>query len=51
MGGDNGEKGGRVFRDIYKGYMNKTKGSGVGGGDSWGCLLYTSDAADDPRVV
>ena len=36
MGGDNGEKGGRVFRDIYKGYMNKTKVSGVGGGDRWG---------------
>ena len=26
MGGDNGGKGGRVFRNYYKGHMDKTKG-------------------------
>ena len=26
MGGDNGGKGGRVFRNSYKGHMDKTKG-------------------------
>ena len=26
MGGDNGKKGGRVFRNNYKGHMDKTKG-------------------------
>ena len=26
MGGNNGEKGGKVFRNNYKGYMDKTKG-------------------------
>ena len=26
MGGDNGGKGGRVFRNNYKGHMDKTKG-------------------------
>ena len=34
-----GGKGGRVFRNIYKGHMDKTKGgveSGLGGGDGWG---------------
>ena len=39
MGGDNGEKGGRVFRNNYKGHMGKTKGgveSEEGGGDGWG---------------
>ena len=28
----------------------KPKGGRIKGG-KWGCLLYTSDAADDPRVV
>ena len=40
MGGDNGRKGGRVFRKNYKGHMDKTKGraveAGEGGGDGWG---------------
>ena len=38
VGGDNGGKGGRVFRNNYKGHMEKTKvgvGSGEGGGDGW----------------
>ena len=48
MGGDNGGKRGRVFKKNYKGHMDKTKGGGSRGGS---CLLYTSDAADDPRVV
>ena len=26
MGGENGENGGRVFRNNYKGHMDKTKG-------------------------
>ena len=43
-GGTVGAKG---FRNYYKGHMDKTKGEG----GSRGCLLYTSDAADDPRVV
>ena len=25
VGGDNGGKGGRVFRNVYKGHMDKTK--------------------------
>ena len=36
MEGDNGGKVERVFRNIYKGHMDKTKvgvGSGMGGGD------------------
>ena len=37
----------RVFRNYYKGHMDKTKGEG----GSRGCLLYTSDAADDANVV
>ena len=37
MGGDNGGEGGRVFRNNYKGHMDKTKGAWkqgreVGGG-------------------
>ena len=31
--------GGRIFRNNYKGHMDKTKGgveSGEGGGDGWG---------------
>ena len=35
------------YRNYYKGHMDKTKGEGGGGG----CLLYTSDAADDWLVV
>ena len=34
-----GGKGGRVFRNTYKGHMDKTKGvreSRVGSGDCWG---------------
>ena len=33
-----GGKGGRVFRNMYKGRMDKTKrvGSRVGSGDGWG---------------
>ena len=34
-----GGEGGRVFRNIYKGHMDKTKGvvgSGVGDGGGWG---------------
>ena len=40
MGGDNGGKQGRVFRNNYKGHMEKTKEVRVeareGGGDGWG---------------
>ena len=38
VGGNSGGKGGRVFRNIYKGHMYKTKGvgSGVGSGGGWG---------------
>ena len=38
VGGDNGEKGGRVFRNNYKGHMDKTKGAEAreGGGDGSG---------------
>ena len=32
MGGDNGGKGGRVFRNNYKAHMDKTKGGGSKGG-------------------
>ena len=35
----------RVFRNYYKGHMDKTKGEGGSKGGI--CLLYTSDAADD----
>ena len=28
MGGDSGGKGGRIFRNYYKGHMDKTKGEG-----------------------
>ena len=35
VGGDNGGKGGRVFRNIHKGHMDKTKEGGIRGG-SWG---------------
>ena len=44
MGGDNGGKEGRVFRNNYKGHMDKTKvgvelgegsGNGWGGGEWW----------------
>ena len=28
MGGENGEKGGRVFRNNYKGHSDKTKAGG-----------------------
>ena len=35
-----GERRGRVkLRNLYKGHMEKD------------CLLYTSDAADDPEIV
>ena len=37
--GDNGREGGRVFRNKYKGHMDKTKvgvESGEGGRDGWG---------------
>ena len=36
MGGDNQGKGGRVFRNNYKGHMDpKGVGLKVGGGDGW----------------
>ena len=31
VGGDNGGEGGRVFRNSYKGHMDKTKGGGSRG--------------------
>ena len=38
VGGNNGGgEGGRVFRNIYKGHMDKTKGGGIRSG-RWGCL-------------
>ena len=54
-----------VYRSYYKGHKDKIKGESRGGGGRWDwlgwggglgrkcrdCLLYTSDAADDPRVV
>ena len=46
------------YRNYYKGHMDKIKGEGRGRGGrldwlGWveGCLLYTSDAADEPNVV
>ena len=33
----------RDYRNNYKGHMDKIKGEGGAGG----CLLYTSDAADE----
>ena len=39
MGGDNAGEGGRIFRNNYKGHMDKTKRgveAGEGGGESWG---------------
>ena len=39
MGGNNGGKGKRVFRNNYKGHMDRTKLGlelGEGGGDGWG---------------
>ena len=38
MGGDNGGKGERVFRNNYIGHMDKTKGEQKreGSGDDWG---------------
>ena len=56
VGRDNRGKVVSFFRNNYKGHMYKNKGgveTGEGGGDGWvggkgwGCLLYTSDAADD----
>ena len=41
-----GGRRGRVFRNMYKGHMDKTKGGRIKG-----CLLYTSDAADEHRDV
>ena len=43
VGGDKWGKRGRVFRNNYKGHMNKTKGGGWNqgrevGGDGWGGL-------------
>ena len=39
MEGSNGGKRERVFRNMYKGHMDKAKGRGVGsrvgGGDGW----------------
>ena len=35
VGGDNGGRGGRVFRNNYKGHMDKTKGGWLGWGESW----------------
>ena len=43
-----------IFRNYYTGHKDKTKGEGEAGergGFGWGCLLYTSDAADDWLVV
>ena len=45
-----------VFRIYYKGHMDKTKGKGGSRIGRWvwlgwgrGCLLYTSDAADERK--
>ena len=38
MGGDNGVKWGRVFRNNYKGHMDKTKGGGGSKAGRWGWL-------------
>ena len=46
--GVRGEKERRVFRNMDT--WTKPKRGRIKGGE-WGCLLYTSDAADDPRVV
>ena len=32
--------GGRVFRNYYKGHMDKTKGEGGGRGGRWVCLEW-----------
>ena len=37
MGGDNGGKKGKVFRNNYKGHIDKTKAGGIRGG-RWGWL-------------
>ena len=39
MRGDNGEKGGRVVRNMYKGHLDKTKGGRIKGG-KWGQLVW-----------
>ena len=35
VGGDNGGEGGRVFRNSYKGHMDKTKEEGGSKGGRW----------------
>ena len=50
MGGDNGRKRGRVFRNKYKGHMDKTKAgveSGKDGGDGWGGGEWWREEADN----
>ena len=44
-----GGKGGRVFRNMYKGHMDKAKGAGskVGGGDGWGRGLWWGRNGDN----
>ena len=37
VGGDNGRIRGRVFRNMYKGHIHKTKGGKIKGGE-WGWL-------------
>ena len=44
MGGDNGGKGGRVFRNNYKGHMDKTKGEDGGGEGRWVWLEWGENA-------
>ena len=38
VGDDNGREGGSVFRNNYKGHMDKTKGRALEVGDIWGGL-------------
>ena len=44
------------IKSFYKGHKDKIKGDGRGGEGrwdwlGWGCLLYTSDAADETSTV
>ena len=46
VGGDNGGKGGRVFRNNYKGHIDKTK-EVWNGGDGWGWGKWWGEKADN----